>query len=453
MSPGAIKRAIDAEVSSVAVDDTELGKARAVLGTVLDRGKYSKDELVESLTSPPGEDYMDTTMVRFLRARRGNVKAAADMIEEAMDFRRRHDVDNIMSKPLSRVVLKHLRGGVYDGLLPDFDKFGRPVYLLQGGASDTAIQTLLKPPPGYEEWSLADFEDALLHWHLILMEYITKVLFLEATKKAGKIINKYVVIDDLKGFSFAGLRGLMSVMTAFKKSAFIDQLLYPEILSFLVFLNSPAIFRGPWAIIKGFIDKHTVEKIFVLGGHSQYSPVLDSIFENDKIPAFLGGTLEETVVTSIEKPEAVEYHKIDRMCLENAKNSGYNPETSRVGPLHILHISNGKESQVSLEVKPYEVAEWQVCIDSHDIYYEAMFIPHDGEPAVVIDPRRKTHNSDVRLEYRFMNSQARGKVILVFCNKKSKIRSKTVRYRIYLTKQCDDAQSECKASDQVAIEN
>jgi hypothetical protein len=40
---------------------------------------------------------------------------------------------------------------------------------------------------------------------------------------------------------------------------------YPEILAISFVINASVIFRGAWALIKGFLDEKTVAKIFIKG--------------------------------------------------------------------------------------------------------------------------------------------------------------------------------------------
>lgn len=147
---------------------SEAAPAQELLRQVLGAGKWTQAELVRSLTIPRGAEYLDNTLVRFLRARK-SVAASAQMMDEAMTMRRKFDIDNILSKPQTQKILRHLRGGMYEGLLPTTDKFGRPVLAIQGGGSSDAIHSLLKAPEGHDDWHLHELEDHYLHWHIILM--------------------------------------------------------------------------------------------------------------------------------------------------------------------------------------------------------------------------------------------------------------------------------------------
>ena len=55
-------------------------------------------------------------------------------------------------------------------------------------------------------------------------------------------------------------------------------------------INTPMIFRGAWAVIKGFMDEETRNKIKMLG--TDYMETLKDFVEMDNLPSFLGGNCE-----------------------------------------------------------------------------------------------------------------------------------------------------------------
>jgi hypothetical protein len=68
---------------------------------------------------------------------------------------------------------------------------------------------------------------------------------------------------------------------------------YPEIMGNLFVINAPMLFSGIWAVVKGFLDERTRNKIKILGG-SYLKTLLEFVNEED-LPAFIGGkcTCEE----------------------------------------------------------------------------------------------------------------------------------------------------------------
>ena len=52
-------------------------------------------------------------------------------------------------------------------------------------------------------------------------------------------------------------------------------------------VNSPMLFTGVWAIVKGFLDERTRNKIQIKGG--KYQKEILELVEADNLPDFLGG--------------------------------------------------------------------------------------------------------------------------------------------------------------------
>ncbi|GBG33937.1 Phosphatidylinositol/phosphatidylcholine transfer protein SFH2 [Hondaea fermentalgiana] len=452
MSSAAVERAKHGDVATEASGPEEKAKAEKVLETLTSTTAWTRDNVVASLTIPPGEEYLETTLVRFLRARNGDVTKAATMMDEALTFRKRHDVDNLLNKPMSKELLRHVRLGVYDGILSSFDNFGRPVYMLRGGLSNEGIHEILKKPHEYTgEWSSQALEDAFMHWHIVMQEYLTRVLCAEATAKAGRLINKYLVIDDLKGLSLHGIAGVYKTIGYFKKTAYIDQLLYPEMMSMFMIINSSALFRAPWKLISSFLDGDTVRKIFILGGPSQYLPPLEAVLSKDKRPDFLGGTLPGAHVTTVNTPDTVIFDRIDDICLANAQKNGFDI-AQRCAPLKQLTVAAKAVETITSEVSAGETIEWQLTVDAHDIGLRVFFKPSDSQEIEVIDePEKKHQSSDVRLHMSYVAS-TNGLLTIEVSNKHSRFRSKSVSYRVYTWQSKVPAQdAELPNSDNVSV--
>jgi hypothetical protein len=53
-------------------------------------------------------------------------------------------------------------------------------------------------------------------------------------------------------------------------------------------VNAPMLFTGVWAVVKGFLDERTRQKIKICG--SKYQKELLEVVDVDNLPDFLGGT-------------------------------------------------------------------------------------------------------------------------------------------------------------------
>jgi hypothetical protein len=63
---------------------------------------------------------------------------------------------------------------------------------------------------------------------------------------------------------------------------------YPEILGTMFIVNSPMLFSGVWAVIKGFLDEKTRNKIKIYRGN--YQKDLLELVDAENLPEFLGGS-------------------------------------------------------------------------------------------------------------------------------------------------------------------
>ena len=62
---------------------------------------------------------------------------------------------------------------------------------------------------------------------------------------------------------------------------------YPETLGNMFIVNAPMLFSGIWAVVKGFLDEKTRNKIKILGGN--FLPTLEEYWDINDIPTFMGG--------------------------------------------------------------------------------------------------------------------------------------------------------------------
>ena len=67
------------------------------------------------------------------------------------------------------------------------------------------MNKLFTAPADGVPWELADVTEAFLHWHLQMMEWWSKVGYHQLCAKAGRLINKFVMVDDLAGMSTKGV--------------------------------------------------------------------------------------------------------------------------------------------------------------------------------------------------------------------------------------------------------
>ena len=138
-----------------------------------------------------------------------------------------------------------------------------------------------------------------MHWHLQMMEYLNRVVYARFSQRAGKLVNKFVMIDDLSGMSTKGVTQIMKFVDIMKRMSEVDQLLYPEGLGTMYFVNAPWLFSGPWKAISSLLTEDTRRRVHVVSAE-ETEAVLKQTVDTEALPSFLGGELEGEYVTGPE---------------------------------------------------------------------------------------------------------------------------------------------------------
>ena len=115
------------------------------------------------------------------------------------------------------------------------------------------------------------------------------------SKVSGKQINHTLSILDMTGFSI----GMMNkrVYSLVQHASKISQDYYPEQLGQLMIVNAPMLFTGVFAIVKGWLDEKTRQKIQILGGG--YTPKLLEFIDKEQLADFLGGDNKSRLVDDV----------------------------------------------------------------------------------------------------------------------------------------------------------
>lgn len=213
------------------------------------------------------------TLLRFLRARDFSIDKATAMLQESLQWRAEHRIDDILSEYKTPVVVeKYFPGGWHH-----HDKDGRPLYILRLGNMD--VKGLLKSVG----------EDELLKLTLHICEEGLK-LMKEATKLFEKPIWNWCLLVDLDGLSMRhlwrpGVKALLRIIETVEKN-------YPETMGRVLIVRAPRVFPVLWTIVSAFIDENTRSKFLFFGGpdclHTEGG--LEQYIPKDKIPKFLGGS-------------------------------------------------------------------------------------------------------------------------------------------------------------------
>lgn len=221
-------------------------------------------------------------VVRFLRARPGDVESAETMFRNMVAWRIANKVDSILE---TNQPPKELREYYPGAILQGLDKDGDPVFLCRDGATDGAGM-------------LDRFgHDALIRHAIWMREMIGKGSWIqEYEANQGRPVKRMTIVNDISGlnlFQYVANRPLLSTYGHILR---LDQDYYPESAKKLIILRVPSLFNAIWKIIGGFLDEGVVEKM-VFAGNREYQKVLSKYLDLEILP--------DCVVPGIGKGRAI----------------------------------------------------------------------------------------------------------------------------------------------------
>jgi len=208
------------------------------------------------------------TVMRFLKACNGDVKATEDRFRKQMQWRKDNDVDNIAEtyQPPAEIMEYFPAGAILEGS----DKDGDPVYLGRTGAID--IVGLLKRY-GKEE---------IMKYCIWNKEMISNGDWVkERRKKIGRF-KLATAIEDFEGLSRKVIFSL-SAMQLFKEVRDIDQY-YPNTVKRVIILRAPKIFKHAYAITQVFVSPDIKDKMIITDANN-YLEVLDKYVDRAVLPS------------------------------------------------------------------------------------------------------------------------------------------------------------------------
>jgi len=281
-------------------------------------------------------------LLRFLRARKFNVKLALDMIREDVRWRadnnrsiiRKQTADEVLHCDLTKFYT------FFPVWIQGVDKQLRPVSYRQFGK--------------LEIWNVLKLTslDNLIRFHAWETEQALRLMY-EARDQHEYNIETFLLVCDAEGWN---LSLATSDAFAFIKGMVVtDADHYPERLGTLLLINAPSALTFAWRIIQGFIDARTKEKIHIYGSNrSEWLPVLLKYVDVDKIPVQYGGTMpdltpDEAILSMNPSPQAAKAVTTTSVLLPTARVVGVDRAVQTDdGEEYVYSFSaNGKECKKS----------------------------------------------------------------------------------------------------------
>lgn len=231
--------------------------------------KFKKYIAEENLTNDPRYD--DYYLLRFLRARQFDMEKTIKMFTDFLAWRTEHRADEAMViyKCPNVEKAKNLYQHGYHGT----DRLGRPFYIDQ-------------PCKFHIDDLLEIVEKAELYQYYVReYEKLLHIRMPACSAACGTRIEQSFSLLNIDGFTMGKLKEKSREFVKIATS--IGQDNYPEIMGKTFIINAPFVFKGAWAIVKGFLDEKTRKKITILG--SSYQKELFEHVDPENVPKELGG--------------------------------------------------------------------------------------------------------------------------------------------------------------------
>ncbi|KIM22854.1 hypothetical protein M408DRAFT_28393 [Serendipita vermifera MAFF 305830] len=217
-----------------------------------------------SPTHPTAES--SVVLVKFLRAREGDLKAAEAMLIATLKWRREFKVDDLKTENFPEDVFGKV------GVISGKDKDGRPVTYNFYGAVDPNV--------------VFKDVDQFIRWRVNLMEKgISLINF--------STVDSMVQVHDYAGVSLMGGRTPNSKAAAGKASQiFADY--YPELLHKKFFVSVPVLLTWIFYTFTKLLSPATQNKMSVVGsGPATIAAALHPIIDDAELPKRYGGAGED----------------------------------------------------------------------------------------------------------------------------------------------------------------
>lgn len=212
----------------------------------------------------------DSTLLRFLRARKFDVMLSKKMFDDCEKWRKEFGTNTILKD--FKYTEKPKVAKFYPQYYHKTDKDGRPCYYEELGAVNIP-----------EMYKITN-QDRMLKNLVWEYEAFTNYRLTACSRKAGYLIETSCTILDLKGISLSSIYQVLSYVRA---ASNIGQNYYPERMGKFYLINAPFGFATAFRIFKPFLDPVTISKIFILG--SNYKGELLKQIPLENLPVKFGG--------------------------------------------------------------------------------------------------------------------------------------------------------------------
>jgi len=230
-----------------------------------------------------GPETLESYLSRFIVATNGNVEGAVEQILEHQNWVETNHIAERFDWAGRRIledtcdpeqINKH-----YPLYIRGRDRYGHRVVYAKAGEIDVkAILRLCEAGTfvSYHSW---------LRERMMRMRDIELAQCRNEDQPYQPYDAQYTVVIDFNGTSLSQVGP--TFYSLMQQTAHIDQIYYPERMFRSIFIHTPFIFTAVWRVIKGFLDKDTVEKLRIV--RSGYAKYLFEIIDPSNVPEEYGG--------------------------------------------------------------------------------------------------------------------------------------------------------------------
>ncbi|KAF8322655.1 CRAL/TRIO domain-containing protein [Clavulina sp. PMI_390] len=261
------------------------------------RGLITDAKLYTPSSGTSRASHSETTLCRFLRARRFDPEKALKQFSDYEAWRKQHNVDELYRTfPVEEMELAKKYYPTWTGRR---DRRGLPVYVYWLGSLDSKIQKELNAVSMERRYQrIVSLYEYMFHGIFNLSAALAPTTVPSSLppdaprpRTRDELCSGSTIID----LSSVSLMQLWGVKSHLQQSSTLGTAYYPETLDSILIVNSPSFFPTVWGWIQGWFDANTRNKIRILGNpekDAKTREVLKSFISEENLPKAYGGTLE-----------------------------------------------------------------------------------------------------------------------------------------------------------------
>ncbi|CAN7985274.1 unnamed protein product [Ixodes hexagonus] len=240
------------------------------VGDLSEQQQYALDELKSRLRDISSEEFTDSLLLRWLRARDFDVNKSEKLLRDNFIWRKQNKVDSMIETYENPEVLRlYFPGGQCN-----HDRDGRPLWILRFGNADFKgmLQCVTK--------------EALVKHVTYMIEKVVADLKVQS-EKLGKVVETVTVVFDYDNFSIRQVYSFQVIEFTHLLLVLYENY-YPEMLEQCLLINAPSFFHIFWKIVRPFLTERTASKMKVFSREGWQSVLLKHV-DPAKLPAHWGG--------------------------------------------------------------------------------------------------------------------------------------------------------------------